>query len=339
VPRGSRRTRLAGGFEILASLFAGALGADEFGLHEDFFACGGTDADAARLAEAIHERYGFDVTVDDVRRHPTVAGLGSRLGTRRRRGAPLAVALGDRGSGTPIFFVAGGGGPAVQLHALADAFTSRPFFAIQARGLEDWALPDRRVPAFARRALREVRAHQPRGPYVLGGYSFGCLVAFEMACRLLDAGEPVALLVLLDTPAPPWATSRQVRRRTSRDARVMALKRSLRPVRRVTLGVVPRRGLVQYDRFYELSMAIGRRFRPGRQCAAPALVVRADVIAFFPDPAKAEPDIGWRRLLSGPVTCADAPGDHLSMIRRPHAEEIAKLVDGCLAGEPGVLRE
>src|SRR5262249_60274780 len=46
---------------------------------------------------------------------------------------------------------------------------------------------------------------QPTGPYVLGGYSGGGVIAFEMARRLIELGQEVALLVMFDTGAPPLA--------------------------------------------------------------------------------------------------------------------------------------
>jgi thioesterase domain-containing protein len=46
--------------------------------------------------------------------------------------------------------------------------------------------------------VREIRDMQPKGPYFLGGFCFGGLVAFEMAQQLREAGEAVALLALFD---------------------------------------------------------------------------------------------------------------------------------------------
>src|SRR5207249_12143734 len=59
----------------------------------------------------------------------------------------------------------------------------------------------------ARRNVLAMRAVQPAGPYAIGGYSLGVLVAFEMACQLRAVGEDVALLVVLDTAAPIGARS------------------------------------------------------------------------------------------------------------------------------------
>jgi thioesterase domain-containing protein len=319
---------------VLAGLIAARVGVEEIGLHDDFLAVGGPPDLDEQISDAIHEWFGFASTPELVRRHPTVAALGAHLGTRRPSGSPLVNRVGVGASGTPLFFFAGGGAPAAFLHAFADALAPRPFYGIQARGLEERALPDRTVPAFARRALREIRRIQPTGPYVVGGYSFGTLMAFELACALIDAGDEVALLVLLDTPAPPWASRRAVRRRGSAQltmrGEIMAWKRSVRRVQRTTLGVVPRRGLAQYDQFNELQLDVGRRYDPSARCGAPALVVRADDARYFEDPAKELPDVGWGRLLTGPVTCADVPGDHLTMIRRPYVAAVARLVETSL---------
>src|SRR6185436_7828157 len=68
----------------------------------------------------------------------------------------------------------------------------------------------RPVAQIAAEHVAEVREAQPRGPYCLGGWSFGGAVAFEMALELERQGEEVAFLGLIDTLAPaleqawPW---------------------------------------------------------------------------------------------------------------------------------------
>jgi thioesterase domain-containing protein len=68
-----------------------------------------------------------------------------------------------------------------------------PVYGLHASESED----DVSIEALARDYLAQVRAVQPRGPYLLGGWSFGGLVAYEMTLQLQAAGEPVALLALL----------------------------------------------------------------------------------------------------------------------------------------------
>jgi thioesterase domain-containing protein len=100
----------------------------------------------------------------------------------------------------PLFFAHPVGGGAVQYVHLASALgAERAFYGLQ--GLD----PDEPFIDLEERAARLVKAArevQPRGPYLLGGWSFGGLVAFEMAQQLRDQGEEIALLALLDPMLP-----------------------------------------------------------------------------------------------------------------------------------------
>ncbi|MCK6507981.1 alpha/beta fold hydrolase, partial [Myxococcota bacterium] len=80
--------------------------------------------------------------------------------------------------------------------------TTRPFYALQARGLDGQEPVDTRVEDMARHYLAAIRRVQPHGPYHLGGFSFGCLVAHELAVQLAEQGEPLGLVALIDEPAP-----------------------------------------------------------------------------------------------------------------------------------------
>ena len=62
-------------------------------------------------------------------------------------------------------------------------------------------------------------------------------------------------------------------------------------------------------------------------------MVRARDVEYFPDPVKALPDLGWSEHLSGPVTCVDAPGNHLTMIRRPYAATLAGLIEAAIGSD------
>jgi thioesterase domain-containing protein len=78
----------------------------------------------------------------------------------------------------------------------------QPVYGLQASGLEDGEPADTRIEDMAACYVEAMRSVQPRGPYCLGGYSFGGVVAFEMARLLQAQGEQVALLALFDTYAP-----------------------------------------------------------------------------------------------------------------------------------------
>ena len=74
---------------------------------------------------------------------------------------------------------------------------------IQARGFAAGDAPHATVEAMAAEYRRAVKARQPNGPYYLCGYSSGGLVAFEMARRLRESGDEVALVGLFDTMMSP----------------------------------------------------------------------------------------------------------------------------------------
>ena len=216
---------------------------------------------------------------------------------------------------------------------------------MQPRGLEERALPDHSVVAAAKRNLRSIREVHPHGPFLLGGYSYGATVAFEMACLLEAAGERVPLLVILDATAPGTRNVTRAKRLQRRSAAITAdtppgmLQRGatvgLRTARfavqsagahaerRVSLtsaGLFPRRGLEQYELFLRLNGRMAREYRPKRTFSGPVLVVRSEAP---PGGGTPPPDFGWSSCATGPITTIDAPGDHLAMIRKPAVTTLA----------------
>jgi thioesterase domain-containing protein len=108
------------------------------------------------------------------------------------------------GVGTPLVFVhAVGGGVSAYVNLAEHVPDHRPIYAAQSVGLDGAEAPLTTIEDMAARYLRELRAIRPTGPYQLGGWSMGGLIAFEMARRLEAAGERLAPLLLFDCPAPP----------------------------------------------------------------------------------------------------------------------------------------
>src|SRR5262249_17511752 len=106
----------------------------------------------------------------------------------------------------PFFCVHGGGGNVLVCGDLCRRLGSdQPFYGLQACGVDGRRRPLPSVEAMAESYLTAIRQVQPTGPYVLGGYSGGGVIAFEMARRLIEFGQEVALLVMFDTVAPPLA--------------------------------------------------------------------------------------------------------------------------------------
>lgn len=327
----------------LAALFCGVLGIERIGLDDDFFELGGDSLGAIELLEWIAEEFGIDLPATTLLEAPTVDTLYDRLAHRRAPNSSPVVPLRTGSGRTRFFCVTGAGAPALSLRALADSMDGYDVYAIQARGLEERALPDRSVEAIARRNIRAIQEIQPSGPYALGGDSFGGLVAFEMACALRAAGHAVDLLVLLDSPTPPGsklatrvrarvdavrdgAPSGGVSRmavigaRSTRFGVRSAYEHAERRLVISTAGWMPRRGYAQYDVFYRLQAAAMRKYSPASTFEGPTLLIRAG----GPD------DRGWSAFATGPLTVVELHCEHRDIIRRPTVERVGRIVADAL---------
>ncbi|MFJ4097366.1 amino acid adenylation domain-containing protein [Kitasatospora sp. NPDC089913] len=204
--------------ELLCGLFAEVLGVDRVSIDDGFFDLGGHSLLAmkllgrirAALAPELGER--ADLGMRALFEAPTPAGLARRLEAADDRGSDgprgsdaLDVLLPLRtGGGTaPLFCVHPAAGISwVYSGLLRHLDPDRPVFGLQARGLRGGS-PDS-VTGIAADYVREIRAVRPQGPYHLLGWSFGAVVAQEMAVQLRAAGQEVGLLALLDgLPAGP----------------------------------------------------------------------------------------------------------------------------------------
>ena len=134
------------------------------------------------------------------------------------------------GDQPPPIVIAHGLSGVVQFSELAQHIHTRhPIYGIQARGVDGVEESLRSVPEMANYYLHSLQDIQSCGPYILIGYSFGGLVALEMAQRLSAKGERIALLILLDAfPHPhfmplPWRIRLFARRMRIHAARMWEL--------------------------------------------------------------------------------------------------------------------
>lgn len=167
---------------------------------QDFFRMGGDSLKAIRLVGELERALGIELPVTLINEAPAFGKLCAVLKQRRTaRYVPLVLL--KEGAGAPsVYFVHGLGGNVAELFPVARSMTyPGAVFGIQARGLLARETPHLTVEAMAVEYLRAIKARQPQGPYCLCGYSFGGLVAFEMARRLKQSGDGVGFVGLFDT--------------------------------------------------------------------------------------------------------------------------------------------
>ena len=211
--------------ERLAALWREVLEVERVGVHDDFFDLGGQSILATRLMSRIHAELGVRLPVAELLRGPTIEQVARQIAgagvERRDKGEARlpVVPLQPLGGKAPLFLGHPGGGHVVCYRTLADLLApGNPVYGLQARGIDDGMPPLGSVEEMAAHYVEGIRAFRPRGPYHLAGWSYGGILAWEMAQQLRAAGEEVGLLALLDAGSP---VPRESTRETLEPARIL----------------------------------------------------------------------------------------------------------------------
>src|SRR5687768_13429986 len=185
--------------DILAKAWSGVLGLDQVGVLDNFFTLGGHSLLAVRLFTEIEKLTGCNLPVLTLFQSPTIRGLAEAV--RRKQSTSTRssiVVVRKEGRKSPLFLVHGAGGGMLWGYANVAKHldAERPVYALNSRGMDGLEeFPT--IEEMARQYVEELRGVQGRGPYYLGGYCFGGLVAFEMAQQLVAQRQRVALLALM----------------------------------------------------------------------------------------------------------------------------------------------
>jgi non-ribosomal peptide synthetase component F/thioesterase domain-containing protein/acyl carrier protein len=188
---------------IVAHIWRDVLGLGLTAAEDDFFDLGGDSLRAISMTYELEKALRRELPMNLINQAPTFAAFCATL--RENVPAvysPLVVLKPGHGS-PPVFFIHGVGGSVMELFSLCRKVTwTGPVIGIQARGLDGRDPPHDTVEAMTDEYFRAVKTRQPEGPYFLCGYSFGGLVAFELARRLSESGDEVAFVGLFATLPP-----------------------------------------------------------------------------------------------------------------------------------------
>ena len=300
------------------------------GVEDNFFDLGGHSMLAARMIRRLEAEFNTPFSLNMLFEQPTIAGIALQLETPHT-GPDKPVAVLRHGREQPGLFLLAG---AQMYQPLARQLSiDIPVYGLFSQAeidLLEWPV-DRPLPPFSVEALAGayvdlIRDQQPHGPYRLGGFSIGGVLAYEVAQRLISAGEEVSLLVMLDCAMPGRGWKR--------------LKAGV--IRRVRM--IQRDGWAHFTHLYRQLRALnssrgqpgGRRNQVYAQAINQYQARASDMpVAFFQaaGDTSTEPAYGWGRLASNMVVEL-VPGTHANILEMPNATELALKLSRQLAQTP-----
>jgi amino acid adenylation domain-containing protein len=184
----------------IAQIWQRLLGIKSLSTHDNFFELGGHSLLAIRLSAQLEEIVGYPVPIMSIFQSPTIADLAKLLRQGWTPSWNYLVPLKPNGTNPPFFCIHEGFGEVfVYRHLAKHLAANQPFYGLQAQGLDGRKDPLNRIEIMATKYLKEIRSLQPEGPYYLGGFCAGGVVAYEIAQQLHAQGQEVALLALMDT--------------------------------------------------------------------------------------------------------------------------------------------
>jgi thioesterase domain-containing protein/acyl carrier protein len=307
----------------LAAVFRDVLGVAQVSTDASFFDLGGHSLLAVRLTTALHAKLGIELPLRALFDAPTVEQLATYV-TRQPSSAPgperalvpIEVAAGR----PPVFWVHPIGGTVLCYRELARSLAPEyATFAFEAQGVSGQGAPRASIEEMARAYVAELREVQPSGPYRLGGFSLGGIVAFEMARQLRAAGEVVAKVVLLDAAPQPLGADPEALTEDALQAHFDADIEAL-------FAGAGSASAPQVSALFDVFCA-NARASAGYQPA----VYDGDV-ALVMTPEGASAIASWREVARGTLTCETVPTTHYELMRAPEVTRVASLVLRALRG-------
>ena len=333
----------------LQVLFERVLKTAPVGVDASFFELGGDSLQALELLVEIEKATGKQLPLGTLYQSSTVETLAKEI---QSRAADLPwsslVPLQTSGKRPPLFLlhttpgdILGYGNLVYRLGA------DQPCYGFQSLGLKDPALSHNSVEEMARYYVGLLREFQPHGPYYLGGWCYGGIVAVEMARILEKQGEKIALLALLETVAMPargtnfryylhrlrcfarmspdrWLTYFRSKARYTRESRI-ANKMRFRQADSSPEGEIRDPRLLKLEQVYNTNLTALNEYRTEPFNGRVTLFNAAEKdSALIPDP-----QYGWVGL-AREIEVHEVPGNHDTMLTEPNVTALAQRLNECL---------
>ncbi|MBD2362774.1 amino acid adenylation domain-containing protein [Anabaena minutissima FACHB-250] len=342
----------------LVKIWSEILNLPQIGVKDNFFALGGDSLKALHLISRIEQHFSKEIPLATLLTNPVITDLAIVIqdSNNQIRHSPL-VPIQPQGTKQPFFCIHPAGGHVLCYFKLANYVgNEQPFYGLQAQGFYEEEEPLTRIEDMASLYVKTILEFQPQGSYQVGGWSFGGVVAYEVAQQLKRQGKEVSLLAILDSYVPILLD----KQKPIDDVYLVGV------LSRVFGGMFGQDNLVTPDEIQDLSLEAkinyiidkarqAKIFPPGveRQNNRRILDVLVGTLKATysykrqPYPGKvtvfrarekhimaADPTLVWVELFSvmaaDEVNIIDVPGNHYSFVLEPHVPVLAQRLKACM---------
>jgi amino acid adenylation domain-containing protein len=354
----------------LTEIWENVLGIHPIGITDNFFDLGGHSLLAVRLFSQIEKIAGKNLALSILLQAPTIEQL-ANIVERERCSKPgvvatptadvksetsipwsSLVAIQPNGSKPPFFCVHGLGGEVLRFRELAVHLGSdQPFYGLQPQGLDGKQLPYTRIEEMAAHYIQQIQTIQPHEPYLIGGYSSGGIIAYEMARQLAIHGKTVALLVLFDTYGSRNIESVSLQKPASHHWKTLLAIASnylIEQVKGNTERLKYQIKEILWRFVFQFHLILGRPLpysnRKFMVEEATRQALRKYVLQVYSGRAtvfrtedglvveqrEADSEMGWGKLALGGVDIYDISGIHNSIFKEPHVRSVSEKMKVCI---------
>ncbi|MBK7896372.1 MAG: amino acid adenylation domain-containing protein [Anaerolineaceae bacterium] len=347
----------------LVDIWESVLQVKPIGIYDNYFDLGGHSLQTIVLFARIERAFAVEIPLATIIQAPTIAQLAQII---RETGEETTwsslVPISPTGQERPFFCVHGGAGHVYHYRGLAKYLgPEQPFFGLQPANRSGTFAGNGNVTIMAQDYVAEIRKVQPTGPYYLGGFCFGGLVAFEMAQQLRQAGEKVALVAIIDAVNPEfengppksaqpegswWARQKAAfgQQKTMSD-KVTYLRKVVR--RRLRSTFVEPAIRKQHQKAHQEKMQEIKRYEASGQPLPLDLRDYRNMMAtdwaqkhYKPQPYDSDlvvlrrdedwegipNDMGWGLLTTAQTHVYRIPGGHMDILQEPNVQDLARLL-------------
>ncbi|MBW4499701.1 MAG: amino acid adenylation domain-containing protein [Scytonema hyalinum WJT4-NPBG1] len=352
----------------LTQIWAEILGIQPVGVRDNFFDLGGHSLLAVKLFAQIEKKFAKKLPLATLFQSGTVEAIAQLLSPKEKpvdnqvlAGAhehtseaswSCLVPIQTKGSKPPLFCIHPLGGETLCYRNLSlHLGQEQPLYGLQPQGLDGKQLPLTRIEEMAALYIKEIQTIQPNGPYFLGGYSMGGIIAYEIAYQLNRQGQKVALLAMFDSGIPGTATRLPLISRIFMHINNL-LQRGPSYLRKKLIGWFEwgnyhlrakymhflgiKEPLPKEDRHWDIIDAnmLAWSEYTYQPYSEQITLLRVDENSHDSQDhavgVKSEPLLGWDKLVSGGIDVHYIPGSHFTLFDEPHVRILAEKLKPCL---------